>query len=462
MTILYLFRRDLRIQDNIALNYVLQYIDANVKNVIPCFIFTPEQVTAKNKYRSLHAIQFMIESLRELDQELQVCNSRLHYFQGDNIFVLNEIHKILPITHIVFARDYTPYAIQRDSKISLWCEKNDIVCHSEEDYLLANMGTFLKHDNTPYQIFTPFKNNALELENQIPKPSNKIRSLSTILHRTNALKSLECGLLYEDIDHPQQMIHGGRKGALKMLRKSETLSTYNQNRNCLTYQSSHMSAYIKFGCVSIREVYWKWRKVHGKPNGLIGQLLWREFYYYIIYYYKHVLEGQSFQKKYENLKWERNDKYWKAWKSGSTGFPIVDASIRQMITTGYMSNRSRLITSNFLVRILDQDWRIGEQFFATMLTDYDPAVNNGNWQWISSIGVDPKPHFQRLFNPWNQGKDYDPDAKFIKLWLPELKDIPSEELHEWDKHYHKYKKTYTKPIVDYKKQRALSLKKYKT
>ena len=154
----------------------------------------------------------------------------------------------------------------------------------------------------------------------------------------------------------------------------------------------------------------------------------------------------------------------KKWCNGETGFPIVDAGMRQLNQTGYMHNRARLITSNFLNRMLGMDWRKGEKYYAQQLSDYDPAVNNGNWQWIASTGVDPKPYFQRLFNPMIQSEKFDPDAKYIKEWLPELRDIPVKELHNWSDHYQKYDLKdidYVKPMVDYKEARARSVKMYK-
>lgn len=457
MYTLYLFRRDLRIDDNMALYKIIEMIDE--KSIIPCFIFTPEQTTDKNKYRSLKAIQFMIESLQDLDDTLHAYGSRLHYFQGDNIKVLENICKSIPVTNIVFNMDYTPYAQKRDKRIQQWCLKHGICCHITEDYLLANIGTFLKKDNTIYQVFTPFKNNILSNENIIPKPSKK--NIKKLLSSTNMLKSLESGIQYTHLQDEKQHVHGGRVVGKKMLDKITNLLDYDDKRNCIMYNSSNLSAYIKFGCLSIREVYWKLRKHYSKSHGMVGQLIWREFYYYIAYYSPDTLHGIPFQSKYKTLKWDNNANYFNAWKSGNTGFPIVDASMRQMNITGYMNNRSRLITANFLVRILNQDWRKGEQYFATRLIDYDPSVNNGNWQWISSIGVDPKPHYQRLFNPWKQSRDYDPNAIFIKKWIHEMKDIPAEHIHEWYKWNTQYKIQYAKPIVDYKKQRLLSLEKYK-
>ena len=196
----------------------------------------------------------------------------------------------------------------------------------------------------------------------------------------------------------------------------------------MSIPTTNLSTYIKFGNISIREAYWKFRKTFGLKNTLVSQLYWREFYYYIAFYYP-VLKSENFQSKYDDLEWSYDKRDFRRWYSGNTGYPIVDAGMRELNATGSMHNRARLITSNFLNRMLGQDWRTGEKYYARLLTDYDPAVNNGNWQWIASTGVDPKPYFQRLFNPWLQSKKYDPEADYIKKWIPSLKNIPAKELH---------------------------------
>jgi deoxyribodipyrimidine photo-lyase len=211
----------------------------------------------------------------------------------------------------------------------------------------------------------------------------------------------------------------------------------------------------KYGCLSIREVYHIL-----KHEDLKAQLIWREFYYYINYYFPKLLsKSKSFQSKYDGIKWVHNNKHLELWKRGETGYPIIDACMRQLNTTGYMHNRGRLIVANFLNRILGLDWRFGELYFAQQLIDYDPCVNNGNWQWVSSVGIDTKPSSQRIFNPWLQSKRYDHDCIYIKQWIPELKDIPSNHIHQWD--IYGDKKIYILPIIDYADARQRSLKMYK-
>ena len=446
MYTIYIFRRDLRIQDNLGFNYAIQ----NCKNIIPIFIFTPEQVV-KNEFKSENAIEFMIESLKALDLNLKKYNSKLYVFQGDNIKVLKKIMSNLEIDNIVFNQDYTPYAKKRDLKIEKLCKKNEINCHMIHDYLLAEIGTFLKKDGNPYTVFTPFRNNGLKEKIEKPKIL-KVKNLANP-------KLKDDGFIEYNIN-TYKLVKGGRDNGLKQLAKIKKQKKYNDDRNSLSIQTSLLSAYIKFGNISIREVYWKIRDVLGIENDLISQLFWREFYFYITNYFPEVLQGKNFNPKYDDIKWNNNKKYFKAWCEGKTGVPVVDAGMRELNKTGYMHNRARLITSNYLNRILGCDWRIGEKYYASRLTDYDPSVNNGNWQWIASTGTDPKPYFQRLFNPWLQSKKSDKDCLYIKKWVPELESVPNKEIHEWEKYCDKYD-FYMKPIRDYKEGRGESVKMYK-
>ena len=448
---LFIFRRDLRIKDNNGLNFAMK----NYDNILPIFIFTPEQITSKNKYKSDNAIFFMLQSLKELDKELRKYKSKLHLFYGDNIAILNKIRKKIDIENIVFNIDYTPYSKKRDRNIVKFCKKYDINCKYIEDYLLAPMGTFNKKNGDPYTIFSPFRDNGMK--HKIDKPSNvKIRGL--------ILKGGLGESGYIKIKKTNIPINGGRKSGLKLLGEIKKQKKYNKMRNILTYETTRLSAHIKFGCLSIREVYWKIKANLGVKNALISQLFWREFYYYIVFYFPDVLRGQNFSKKFTKIKWNGSKTNYKLWSEGKTGYPIIDAGMRELNYTGYMHNRARLITANFLNRILGIDWRWGEKYYSHKLTDYDPSVNNGNWQWVASTGVDTKPFTQRIFNPILQSKKYDADAKYIKKWLPNLKNIPANELHNWQKYYEKYdlkKLGYYKPIVNYEIGREKSIKMYK-
>jgi deoxyribodipyrimidine photo-lyase len=410
-------------------------------HIIPIFIFTPEQIK-KNKYLSNNSLQFLCESLEELRDHIP-----LHIFYGDNLKVLNKIHKTAPISNIVFNKDYTPYAIERDQSIDSWCAKKNINCVQIEDYLLSPIGRFNKTDGSPYVVYTPFKNNVLK--HSIPNPQN--HPLKHLIYH----KPLERISYYSpNLDYytynPHNNVKGGRKSGLKYLH------TNIDYEDQLSIKTTQLSAYIKYGCLSIREVYH-----HFKDENLKAQLIWREFYYYINYYYPNLLKKSvAFQMKYDKIKWVNNKKHLEWWKRGETGFPVVDACMRQLNKTGYMHNRGRLIVSNFLNRLLGLDWRLGELYFAQQLIDYDPCVNNGNWQWVSSVGIDTKPYSQRVFNPWLQSKRFDPHCIYIKEWIPELNDVPPNEIHQWD--LHGDPDIYILPIIDYTMARERSLQMYRT
>ena len=225
-------------------------------------------------------------------------------------------------------------------------------------------------------------------------------------------------------------------------------------------KTTHLSAYIKFGCVSIREVYHLFKNKFGIEHGLIRELIWREFFAHVLYAYPEVV-GQSYQPKYRNLEWENKKDYFNKWKRGETGVPLVDACMREMNSTGYMHNRGRMTVASFLIKSLLIDWRWGEKYFATQLTDYDLASNNGNWQGISGTGVDMKPYFRDM-NPWLQSKKFDNDTSYIKKWVPELQSVKPSDIHEWHTSYKKYTDVkYPQPIVDYFKRKDKMISMYK-
>ena len=449
MKSIFIFRRDFRIIDNLG------FIECCKKssNILPIFIFTPEQVE-NNEYFSSNAFQFMLQSLDELDKTLKI-----NYFYGDNIKVLKNLLNDYEYDAIFFNKDYTPYAQKRDKDIFDFCTENNIECNMIEDYLLMPVGTFLKDDGTEYQKYTSFKNKAKTIA--VPKPLNYTCNKPKFDKLSKTKFNLEDLKKYYEIN-PDLVIHGGRSNALQILKNIKQFINYDSERNDLITSTTHLSAYIKFGCVSIREVYHTILKEFGIDHGLINQLYWREFYYYLSYYNPHILsDGKSLKEKYDKIKWENNSTNIKSWKDGNTGFPSVDAGMREMNKTGFMHNRARLITSGILIKILNCDWRIGEKYFAQRLVDYDPIVNNGNWQWSSGSGADSQPYF-RILSPWKQAIDNDNNCYYIKKWILELKDVDKKDILKWDKVYNKYKSIgYNGPIVNYEKMRKDIIDVYK-
>jgi len=454
MKSIFIFRRDFRLTDNIGLIECFK----NSDKILPIFIFTPEQIE-NNDFFSSNSFQFMLESLDNLNNELiNNYNSQIHYYYGDNIKILKEIYEEYKYDSIYFNKDYTVYAKKRDEEIEKYCIKNNIKYNTSEDYLLSNVGLFLKKDGTPYQKYTPFKNNCKKFTIPIPihfKFSKK--KLDKIKYK------FDLNLLNKYYTkNPNILVNGGRDNALKNIKNLDEFINYDSERNNLITSTTHLSAYIKYGCVSIREVYNKILILFGEEHGLINQLLWREFYYYLAYYNPRVLEGKSLKEDYDKIKWDNKKENIEAWKKGMTGFPGVDAGIREMNETGYMHNRARLITSGILIKILNVDWRIGERYFAQSLLDYDPIVNNGNWQWSSGSGADSQEYF-RIMSPWQQVITNDKECQYIKKWIPELKDVPAKDILKWDETSEKYsnKVKYPNPIVDYKIMRKKIMEVYK-
>ena len=463
MKSIFIFRRDFRLVDNLGL------IECAKKSssILPIFIFTPEQIE-NNEYFSSNSFQFMLNALENLNQELvEKYNSKIHYFYGDNISVLKKIRKEYEYDAIYFNMDYTLYAKKRDLEIKKFSEDNNIQCTLIEDYLLMPISTYLKSDGTPFLVYGPFKKNAKNKSSTkqyaIPRP-NKIKIDKFISFEFSFLYNLKKLEKYYT-KNPNLLIsfeNTNRESVLKILKNIDKFINYAEERNTLIQPTTMLSAYIKYGIISIREVYHYLVEEFGIEHGLIDQLYWREFYFYIAYYIPRVLEGKSLKEKYDGIKWENNKKNIEAWKNGLTGFPAVDAGMREMNTTGYMHNRARLITSGILIKILNCDWRIGEKYFAQMLLDYDPIVNNGNWQWSSSSGADSQPYF-RIMSPWKQAIDHDQDCEYIKKWIPELKDVPAKDILKWNITCKKYKNkvSYPEPIVNYEEMRKSIMDVYK-
>jgi deoxyribodipyrimidine photo-lyase len=457
---LFVFHRDLRIVDNTGL--VQACIDC--EKVYTCFIFTPEQVGAQNKYRSLPAIRFMLESLTELSAEIRKRGGELHVVFGDPTDRCRELIQTLDISAVYINRDYSPYAVERDQKLALLCDSRQVDFHDFADTYLFEPGTVKTSTGKYYQKYTPFYDTVVSLK--VPKPypaytphTKTFRAFSGVIPHETTLKAMFDKLVgHEKVE--SRAVHGGRHFALERLRKSVREQTkYDDRRDFFEHETTRLSAYLKFGCISVREAYHEWLSAFGRHSGLIRELIWREYYAHILYGFPHVLGGVV----YRNIRWRTSARDFERWKQGQTGFPLVDACMRQLNATGYMHNRGRMVVAHFLVKTLLIHWKRGEEYFAQRLVDYDPASNNGNWQRISGTGIDRAPYFRDM-NPWIQSAKYDPDAKFIRHWVPELADVPPVEIHKWEVYAYDsaHRKTrYPKPMVSYREQKEKMLEMYR-
>ena len=411
MTALFIFRRDLRIQDNTALFHALRN-----KTVHCVFFLDPRQTDKKrNPYFGNNSFSFMLESITELQKHIPITVIKAIPHKA-----LPKLIKQLKIKTVYYNLDYTPFSVKRDTAINEAIKKSNCQVKSYHDIALNS-----PLDIKPYKVFTPYYN----MVSKIPvKKSNKITTSMLKNIKNISMKSIDINKLIQYKTNKTQL--GGRKYATTIL-KNYSPKTYIKRR-FFTTETSRLSPYLKFGCLSVREVY------HAiKNKAYRRQLYWRDFYLQIAYHFPEVFNSSY---RYKNIKWSKNKKHFLAWCKGKTGVDIIDASMNQLNTTGYMHNSGRLLVSDYLTKILHIDWRLGEQYFAQKLTDYDPANNNGGWQWSSSTGVSAQPVF-RIANPETQAKKYDPKHIYRNKWLKN--------------------QLVKKPIVSYKKQREKTTTLYK-
>lgn len=439
---LFLFHRDLRIIDNITLNALSDKCD----KIIPTFIFTPEQVTNVNTYKSDASVQFMIESLDDLAHTIG--RNKMLFMYGDTTITLERIIKENNVTVVGYNEDYTPYAIKRDAKLVDMCNKLGVEVISHNDFYLTRPGDVRTNagKGDVYKKFTPFYNAVLKMKVAKPTSNNNIMFVKG---RSEANITLEEAYTRFITPNAEVNVRGGRSEGIKIIEhlRKGTFDEYDKTRDKLALKTTELSAYLKFGCVSVREAYWA-----AKNNApLIRQIYWRDFYAHVLFAYPDGVFASG-----NNIKWNKNKKWLDAWKEGRTGFPIVDAAMRQLNTTGYMHNRGRMIVASFLSKTLLIDWREGEKYFATKLVDYDVASNNLNWQWTV---LDNYPYI-RIFNPWTQSREHDPDATYIKKWVPELDNIEVNDIHNWRDKWREHKGIYTQPIVVFEEQRDKAMTVY--
>ena len=430
----FIFRRDFRIQDNTTLNELASLVDI----IVPIFIITPQQV-AKNPYKSSNSIQFMYESLKDLNKNLR---NKLVVCFGENDEIIKKIlSKNQDITHIGFNLDYTPYSKKRDLSIIKIAKKMNIEIVIKQDYTI--LPSFeIDAPKEYYSVFNAFYNNMMG--KTIPKPvSKKIKFTNSIQTEKKTIDTLKKYFTQNN----EVIVRGGRKQGLLKLKGLSKFKDYAKIRNLPMYNTTLLSAYIKFGCVSMREVYHAMIKHVGKKSELTRQLIWHDFYAFLMMFLpeEQTIGGGNFKNK--KVAWKNNPSLFRKWCEGKTGIPIIDASMRQLNTVGWMHNRSRLLVSNFLTKVLKIDWHKGERYFATMLVDYDVSSNNLNWQWSSGVGTDRTP-YERIYNPFKQAKEIDPDCVYIKKYVPELRNVDNHDILNWDKVYDEIDINYPKPIID--------------
>ena len=441
----FVFRRDLRLPDNTGLARAAVMSE----EVLPCFVFDPVQCDPeRNDYFSAPAFQVLLESLEDLDGQLSASDGRLYRFRGAPDEVLAELIDEHEVEAVFVNRDYTPFSRERDGRIQAACAARQVPFHRSHDLLLTHPGQVLTGGGTPYKVYTPFARAARQEE--VPEPTGPPRVTWARPRIDTALPQS----IYDELlpERRELAATGGREAALSILRKLDRYEEYESSRNVPADEggTTGLSLHHKLGTVSIRETFHAVADALGKDHELIGELYWRDFFTQLAWFEPRVF-GHAFRPEYEAIEWEDDGALFEAWTEGRTGFPLVDAGMRQLRESGFLHNRVRMVVASFLVKDLHVDWRRGERWFARRLLDYDPSVNNGNWQWAASTGADAQPYF-RIFNPWSQQRKHDPDCEYVKRWVPELRDLDAKTIHGLEKGRPDdlADLDYPEPVVDHK------------
>lgn len=442
---IHIFRRDLRLEDNTALNNLAKMVD----EIIPVFIFDDRQIK-KHPYQSVSGLQMLCESLEDLDRKLVEKGAVLHVKEGIAEHVVGDLIKKFSPVAISYNKDYTPFAVARDEAISALCKKSGLQVLAFDDVTLHPPGTVVTKEGKPYSVYTHYRV-AVEA---LPLPQPMRLPTSTVFIAVGGGENL-VSLVKRLIQSPQQLrVAGGRSVAKKALKKLDGNNRYAKDRDIPALNAtSLLSAHIKFGTLSIREIY-HYAQIHmPSPETFLRELLWHDFFTTIAALSPHVYKG-AFRPEFDRIIWSSDKGAFTRWKEGRTGFPIVDAGMRELAQTGYMHNRVRMIVASFLIKDLHINWQWGEKYFAQTLTDYDPAVNNGNWQWVAGTGCDASPWF-RIFNPWLQQEKFDSECKYIKKWVPELASLGPKDIHDQEGKA-RILVDYPAPMCDHRTEAALT------
>jgi deoxyribodipyrimidine photo-lyase len=458
-TVIVWFRNDLRVHDHPALAAAATDAD----RVVPVFIF--DKHLLHGGHGSSNRNRFLRESLEDLKHSLQQMGADLVVRSGDTITELRQLTTEVAAEAVYYTADYTPYAIHRDKKITAVLDGLDVRSFPGR-LAVSSLQKLQTKSRSPHKVFTPFWKQWLDVQR---------RDLAAKLSHLQLPDNIAVGKmptladLSEEDKLSPQVLPGGERAARKHLKNflKDKIDTYHQGNNDMALDNtSRLSPYLHFGCLSPREIETMLPDTAG-ARAWHRQLCWREFYHYVVLHFPKV--NQEFQERYRQLKWVSDKDLLKAWQEGKTGYPVVDAAMRQLLQEGWMHNRARLIVGSFLTKDLWLDWRLGEAHFMHWLLDGDEANNNGNWQWIASVGVDPAPVYRRLYNPTLQQKNFDPRGNYVRRYVPELKNIPDKYLAEpWTMPPEIQKKAkcrigidYPKPIVDHKAARQAALEHYR-
>lgn len=460
-------REDLRIQHNSALSFASQ----NHKNVSALYIYNNKNFDKKREAQKW----WLSKSLEAFEIDLKKFNIALEIMEGDEIKIFSEIKKNDDIT-IYWSKVYEPDIIAKGKKIRDLFIKNQINFKYFKGNILNEFQDITKNDGTPFKVFTPFwKNAELKYLNQPPSKISQIKKLDKLFiffkNTIEAKKILPNKNWFKKFEKYWRPTEIEAKLKLDEFIKDK-IDNYGEARDIPGINgTSKLSPYLKFGQIHVESIWNKCSFLANKAKGYrkyINELGWREFSHSLINYFPQMLHG-NLRKEFDNFPWVKNDKFLKKWKQGMTGYPIVDAGMRELYETGWMHNRVRMIVASFLVKHLRINWVEGEKYFKNCLVDYNEASNVSQWQWVAGCGADAAPYF-RIFNPILQGIKFDPEGNYIKRWVPELKNMPNEFLHKpWELEKEIQQqikitigKDYPEPIVVHEQARASALKAFES
>lgn len=421
------FRRDLRLTDNAGLYHALK----TQRPLLPVFIFD-RNIVDELEDKADKRVEFIYAALTGMQQQLVSLGSSLNVFYSTPLQAFQQLVKAHDIEQVFTNHDYEPYAIDRDAAVAAFLKEQGIAFHTYKDQVIFDKNEVVKDDGRPYTVFTPYSKKWKSVLNDFyirPYPVEKFTqyfykrpplpfpSLSSMGFKPTGAAFPPCHLNEELVKH------------------------YDKQRNLPALAgTSRMGVHLRFGTISIRALV---KKALPLNETYLNELIWREFYQMILWHFPHVGRGKAFKPDYDFIQWRNNESEFERWCEGTTGYPIVDAGMRELNATGFMHNRVRMITASFLAKHLLIDWRRGEAYFAQKLLDFDLASNNGNWQWAAGSGCDAAPYF-RIFNPYLQTKKFDPDLTYIKKWVPEWNEL-----------------TYPNPIVGHEPARKRCMEAYK-
>ena len=420
------FRRDLRLDDNCGLYHALN----SGKKILPIFIFDEDILSKLQKNDA--RVSFIYQEIKKIEKQLLKIQSGITIYNKKPIEVFKEISEKYLIDTVFTNHDYEPNAIKRDSEIKDFLATKNIGFNTYKDQVIFERNEIVKKDGTAYKVFTPYSKKWIEAFNikgiqSYPSEEKLEQFIKNATHQSLSLNEI-----------------GFTKSSLKVedyTASKVLIDNYEETRNFPAKNStSKLGTHLRFGTVSIRKIANK----ASKSNNItfLKELIWREFFMQILWHFPHTVKN-SFKPKYDRILWRNNEEEFNAWCNGLTGYPLVDAGMRELNQTGFMHNRIRMLVGSFLCKHLLIDWRWGEAYFAEKLHDYEQSSNIGNWQWVAGTGVDAAPYF-RIFNPTTQIQKFDKELKYINKWAPDFQEL-----------------TYPTPIVDHKLARERCLETYK-